>query len=182
MTCLAQGLQPAAVGTPHCQQLAKRHRQDCCHHLNSDHLLCRDVKPENILITSKGDLKIIDFGAAVDLCTGINFNPLYGMLDPRYWWVLGLSRPLEGVFADLLNTVLCLLYVELSRSDLGLSTACMPPSWHGAHGRALQRCPAQQLLCLSTSNVGAACSALQCRHLASPTLYSVLLVLRLKKT
>lgn len=29
-------------------------------------------------------IKIIDFGAACDLATGINFNPLYGMLDPRY--------------------------------------------------------------------------------------------------
>ena len=29
-------------------------------------------------------VKMIDFGAAVDMCTGINFNPLYGMLDPRY--------------------------------------------------------------------------------------------------
>lgn len=29
-------------------------------------------------------IKLIDFGAACDLCTGINFNPEYGMLDPRY--------------------------------------------------------------------------------------------------
>ena len=29
-------------------------------------------------------MKIIDFGAACDLSTGINFNPLFGMLDPRY--------------------------------------------------------------------------------------------------
>ena len=29
-------------------------------------------------------IKIIDFGASCDMSTGINFNPLYGMLDPRY--------------------------------------------------------------------------------------------------
>lgn len=44
----------------------------------------RDVKPENVILTDRGSAKLIDFGAAADLCTGVNFNPKTGFLDPRY--------------------------------------------------------------------------------------------------
>jgi serine/threonine protein kinase len=31
------------------------------------------VKPENILITASGNIKIIDFGAAADMCVGASY-------------------------------------------------------------------------------------------------------------
>jgi len=52
--------------------------------LHSIGIVHRDVKPDNLLLTTRGEVKIIDFGAAADMSTGINFNPLLGVLDPRY--------------------------------------------------------------------------------------------------
>lgn len=47
----------------------------------------RDIKPANLLVAQDGTrppVKLIDLGAAVDLRTGVNFNPETGLLDPKY--------------------------------------------------------------------------------------------------
>jgi len=56
----------------------------CVKDVHAKQFIHRDVKPNNLLITRGGKLKLIDFGGAADLKTGRNYDEDETVFDPTY--------------------------------------------------------------------------------------------------
>ncbi|XP_042517502.1 serine/threonine-protein kinase STN8, chloroplastic-like [Macadamia integrifolia] len=85
----------------------------------------QDVKPANLVVTKKGKINLIDFGAAADLRVGKNYVPNRGLLDPDYCtpelYVLPeeTPNPPPEPIAAFLSPILCLFgRRNLKRTEL----------------------------------------------------------------
>jgi serine/threonine protein kinase len=78
-----RGLSDAAVGN-RAAKAVMRQLLTAVSLLHSAGVVHRDLKPENLLVSDAGRVLLLDFGAAVDLRTGLGWDPDIRVADPNY--------------------------------------------------------------------------------------------------
>ena len=106
--------------------------------MHRNYLLHQDIKPENILLTTSGAVKLIDFGSASSLILKDSTRPPNGDLHyaaPEYY-----SDAPKGVYSDLFS--IAVIGYELLTNELPFSSQDLMSSHQASHTLTL---PAQSL-------------------------------------
>ncbi|MCH1782663.1 bifunctional protein-serine/threonine kinase/phosphatase [Psychrobacter glaciei] len=106
--------------------------------MHRNYLLHQDIKPENILLTTSGAVKLIDFGSASSLILKDSTRPPNGDLHyaaPEYY-----SDAPKGVYSDLFS--IAVIGYELLTNELPFSSQDLMSSHQASHTLTL---PAQSV-------------------------------------
>ncbi|MFO0663712.1 MAG: protein kinase [Polyangiaceae bacterium] len=111
-------LETAAARDPFTTERATHILVQVCHALEAAHqekVVHRDLKPSNIMLTSKGDVKVMDFGLARDLSADASASTQGGAVGTPAYWAPEQARGEAATFQSDLYSLGLIAYRLLAR-------------------------------------------------------------------